>query len=49
MAMKTKIKFVVFFYDVGKSGGDFCIKETFAVPYNDADFKSLKKTKEYVR
>ena len=49
MAEKTKIKFVVFFYDIGKSGNDFTVKETHAVPYNDQDFKTLKKMKEYVR
>ena len=48
MAMRTKIKLIVFFYDVGKSGGDFCVKETHAVPYNDKEFKR-EKMNEYVR
>ena len=49
MAMRTKIKLIVFFTMLEKVGGDFCVKETHAVPYNDKEFKSIKKMKEYVR
>ena len=40
---------VAFFYDVGKSGGDFLLKENYRVPYKEDEFKTLKRMKEYVR
>ena len=49
MADITKIKFIVFFYDVGKSGNDFCVKENHAVPYIEKEFETVKKMQEYVR
>ena len=44
-----KMHVAYFFYEKGKSGNEFCYKETCKVPVIPDEFDALKKFKEYVR
>ena len=45
----TKIPLVAFFYEVGKSGNEYTMKETHRLPHKERYFDSLKQLTEYAR
>ena len=42
------INVVAFYYELGKKGNDFVLKENYCVPYVVSEFSTVKKMKEYI-
>ena len=46
---KKYFNLTAFFYQLGKSGNDFTLKENYRIPYNEDEFSCLKRMQEFIR
>ena len=46
---QIKITLVAFYYKAGKTANDYEYKETYKIPYNEAEFTNLKSAISYIR
>ena len=44
-----KITIFAFYYKTGKTGDDYVYKETYKIPYQEAEFTELKSAISYIR